>query len=86
MASPGSTSVLLVLLVSSCAVLDADHRPDSVTRSEACCDPAEEPGTNGSPTCIEGASCCADGTWACNEGDGSATCAEGQVCPGGCGG
>jgi hypothetical protein len=48
-----------------------------------CCDPAKEPGTHGNPFCIEGATCCSDGTWQCNEGDGSSTCSggEGEVCP-----
>jgi len=46
-----------------------------------CCDPADEPGTNGNPLCFEGASCCADGSWACNNGDGSSSCdATGQAC------
>jgi len=46
-----------------------------------CCDPAGEPGTHGNATCVEGASCCADGTWQCNAGDGSSSCAvPGRVC------
>lgn len=45
-----------------------------------CCDPALEPGQGGIPFCFEGASCCADGTWACNNPDGSPSCPLGQVC------
>lgn len=40
----------------------------------ACCDLDERPGEGGTLPCIEGATCCADGTWRCNEGDGSSTC------------
>jgi hypothetical protein len=38
------------------------------------------------PPCIEGATCCTDGTWACNEGGGEPTCDEGVLCemPGDC--
>lgn len=39
-----------------------------------CCDPADQPGVGDNPTCIEGASCCADGQWGCNEGGGESTC------------
>jgi hypothetical protein len=50
-----------------------------------CCDPANEPGQNGNPFCFEGASCCSNGKWACNEGDGSSTCeAPGKPCAVGC--
>lgn len=50
-------------------------------RGEACCDPLEEPGTHGNPICFEGATCCADGTWQCNRGDGTPSCdAPGLVC------
>jgi len=41
-----------------------------------CCDPDEEPGFNGNPICIEGATCCAGGNWKCNQGDGSPDCLE----------
>ncbi len=43
---------------------------------EICCDAAGEPGIGGNPTCFEGASCCADGEWKCNNGDGSSSCDE----------
>lgn len=45
-----------------------------------CCDPALEPGQGGIPFCFEGASCCADGAWACNNADGSPSCDLGVVC------
>jgi len=51
----------------------------------ACCDPADQPGTNGNPFCFEGASCCEDGSWACNNPDGSPSCQTGTVCDGPCG-
>jgi hypothetical protein len=48
---------------------------------KACCDPTEDPGTHGNPFCFEGATCCGDGSWACNAGDGSPTCdVISQVC------
>ena len=47
-----------------------------------CCDAAERPGVGGTPICFEGATCCASGQWACNEGDGTPTCeVVGRVCP-----
>jgi hypothetical protein len=49
-------------------------------RRISCCDPNTEPGTHGLPFCFEGASCCANGTWACNEGDGSTTCPGRKLC------
>ena len=54
---------------------------------EPCCDPDVEPGVGANPTCFEGATCCSDGQWQCNQGDGSTTCDEvgdecGQVCGG----
>lgn len=53
---------------------------DAGTPDASCCDPDQEPGVGNSPYCYEGATCCADGTWACNEGDGTAPCAAGNVC------
>ena len=40
---------------------------------KVCCDAAQEPGVGDNPTCVEGASCCADGKWKCNDGTGSST-------------
>lgn len=54
-------------------------------RQPACCDPDTMPGGAIVPPCFEGASCCADGTWACNQGDGTSTCnAPGTVCEPNC--
>jgi len=53
--------------------------PGACVPDETCCDPAAQPGVGDNPICFEGASCCADGRWACNAGDGSPTCA---VCRG----
>jgi hypothetical protein len=50
-------------------------------RGAICCDPRDEPGTHDNPFCFEGATCCSDGTWACNAHDGSPTCdVIGKVC------
>ncbi len=51
-------------------------------RGGVCCDPAEEPGAFGNPFCFEGATCCDDGVWRCNRGDGSSSCGggPGRVC------
>ncbi len=47
----------------------------------SCCDPAEEPGTGDNPICFEGATCCSDGIWLCNLGDGTPSCnVLGSVC------
>jgi hypothetical protein len=48
---------------------------------DRCCDPSLEPGAGDNPFCFEGASCCANGEWACNQGDGSPSCVTGPVCP-----
>lgn len=50
----------------------------TTTTTPPCCDPLDEPGACGNAFCIEGARCCADGQWACNEGDGSSTCPNGE--------
>ncbi len=48
---------------------------------EICCAAADQPGIGDNPTCFEGASCCADGAWQCNNGDGSSSCdAPGTPC------
>ena len=35
-----------------------------------CCDPNDMPGVNGNPACFEGATCCANGRWKCNDASG----------------
>jgi predicted nucleic acid-binding Zn ribbon protein len=40
-----------------------------------CCYAAEQPAD-----CVEGSSCCADGTWACNDDGGNPTCETASVC------
>jgi len=48
---------------------------------EACCDPAKQPGAHGNPACFEGATCCGDGEWRCNNNAGQPTCEEiGHAC------
>ncbi|MCH8851813.1 MAG: hypothetical protein IID41_04085 [Planctomycetes bacterium] len=47
---------------------------------EICCAAAEEPGTGDNDICFEGASCCADGSWKCNEGVVSTCDAPGTPC------
>ena len=52
-----------------------------------CCDPTTKPGFGNNPTCIEGVTCCGDGTWRCNEGSGRTTCLTiGSECNEVCGG
>jgi hypothetical protein len=51
---------------------------EATAGSSLCCDPATEPGKHGNPFCFEGHRCCADGQWACNEGNGSSTCFLGE--------
>lgn len=71
-----STHIIVMLLAAALLALTAcdDEGETGGTPETACCDPSEEPGQGGSLPCIEGASCCADGTWACNEGNGEPTC------------
>lgn len=45
-----------------------------------CCDPARQPGVGGNPFCFEGATCCSDGQWRCNNANGTPSCTAGQVC------
>jgi hypothetical protein len=47
-----------------------------------CCDPTLQPGVGGNPICFEGTTCCNDGTWRCNQADGSPSCPGpvGDVC------
>lgn len=52
---------------------------------DACCDPAYEPGGGIVPLCFEGHTCCSDGSWSCNNPDGSPSCETGTVCDAGCG-
>lgn len=49
-----------------------------------CCDPALEPGGGIVPLCFEGHTCCANGSWQCNNPDGSPSCDPGTVCDAGC--
>jgi len=48
--------------------------PSTCDDIDQCCDPATKPGAGDNPICVEGVRCCADGQWACNQGDGSSTC------------
>jgi hypothetical protein len=41
---------------------------------DACCPLGNKPGEGDNPPCIEGASCCGSGAWACNTGSGQSTC------------
>jgi hypothetical protein len=92
MRNPVRTAALLwlaalLLLVPVPACDDGDDPDDGgaddggETPETSCCDLDERPGEGGTLPCIEGASCCQDGTWSCNEGDGSPTCDPyGGVC------
>jgi hypothetical protein len=70
-----STIALLLFLALAPGCDDESEKGD--TPETACCDLDEQPGQGGMAPCIEGASCCADGNWQCNEGDGQPTC---EVC------
>jgi hypothetical protein len=77
--SPSAARVRAVRLIRLGAAThswDMGQRSQPLAFSHACCDPALEPGENNNPVCFEGATCCASGQWACNEGDGSPTCAS----------
>lgn len=69
-----SIRIALMALVLAGGCFSRDEGPPKEP-SPACCNAAQEPGTNGNPICVEGASCCADGTWSCNNVDGSPSCA-----------
>lgn len=72
MMTRSSVSLALAAMASAFALFGCN--PLRPTPSGTCCDPQAEPGVGDLPPCIEGATCCADGNWACNEGDGSSTC------------
>jgi hypothetical protein len=57
-----------------------EGRPGLCLPDDTCCDPAAQPDAIGNAPCMEGASCCDDGRWACNQGDGSPSCEPGPVC------
>lgn len=64
--------------------VSVDHAGECVS---ACCDPLTQPGAGENAPCFEGATCCADGQWRCNAGDGSVTCdVIGEACSQVCGG
>jgi len=65
------------------AGVNVDYAGECVVK---CCDPADKPGVGNNPPCFEGASCCADGSWACNNPDGSPSCLPGKECDEICGG
>jgi len=68
--------------VSCATTLCAEQPTGACCVTPQCCDPADEPGTNGNPFCIEGHTCCADGTWRCNNADGTPSCeATSTACP-----
>lgn len=72
-------AMLRLIVIAGLASACSSQGDGAATPSPSCCQASEQPGTNGNPICIEGASCCADGRWACNEGDGSPAC-SGGVC------
>jgi len=53
---------------------DMGQRSVQLEFRQACCDPNLEPGVGGNPICIEGHTCCLDGTWTCNEANGTPSC------------
>jgi hypothetical protein len=65
---------LLVSLLPAVAT-GCDDSTDSPP-STGCCEAADQPGNGDNPMCIEGTTCCADGTWACNHVDGTPFCDE----------
>jgi hypothetical protein len=62
--------ITLALVAAGCGAEDGTEPIPSTM----CCDPAEEPGVGDNPTCFEGATCCADGTWQCNGDSGESSC------------
>jgi hypothetical protein len=71
-------ALLASLLGFGAAATGCDDGPPP---SNACCNPDEQPGAGGSPLCVEGATCCANGTWSCNDADGDPFCERSEgVC------
>ncbi len=77
------TAQRLLLAASLSSLLVACH-DDGVGSDENFlgddCAADQEPGENGNPLCFEGASCCADGTWRCNDVNNPNTCAAALDC------
>jgi hypothetical protein len=67
-------TVRLIRLGAATHSWDMGQQSMTLAFRPSCCDPAEEPGHNGNPLCFEGATCCADGVWRCNNFDGSPDC------------
>lgn len=69
-------SVRLIRLGAATHSWDMGQRSQSLAFTHSCCDPALQPGVDGNPTCVEGATCCASGQWACNTANATPTCAS----------
>lgn len=67
-------SIRLIRLGAASHSWDMGQRSMRLDFAPACCKPDLKPGVNGNPTCFEGATCCGDGQWRCNKGDGSPDC------------
>lgn len=77
------TLVLAMVLSAALISLNSCDDRGEPQPIEACCNPADKPGTGPNPACIEGATCCADGTWQCNQGTGEPACDNNEgVCLG----
>lgn len=67
-------TVRLIRLGAASHSWDMGQRSILLDFAPACCKPELKPGVGGIPGCIEGATCCANGEWRCNKGDGSPDC------------
>lgn len=67
-------TVRLIRLGAATHSWDMGQQSMTLAFRPSCCDPAEQPGYNGNPPCFEGATCCGDGVWRCNNFDTSPNC------------
>ena len=75
-------SLVIAVCVLAVGLVSLVSSPDALAaQKRRCCNPALEPGTGGNPFCFEGHTCCANGTWQCNNANGSPSCPPGVVCP-----
>lgn len=67
-------TVRLIRLGAATHSWDMGQQSMTLAFRPACCEPAKQPGFNGNPPCFEGATCCGNGEWECNNANGTPNC------------
>lgn len=67
-------SIRLIRLGAATHSWDMGQQSMTLAFEPSCCNPGKKPGVNDNPPCFEGATCCANGDWECNQGNGLPNC------------